>query len=269
MITTANIYRLALSGSGYAESLKTAFQGCNFEVFTPCAPTQERSVGFVPPRGEGYGYRVELVNGQLILKLMTEVKSVPGPVVKRAVEDKVAQITQVTGRKPGKKETRELQEDARLALLPMAFAKQAASLVWIDPAARWLVIDAASPANADEVVTQLIKHIPGLTVSPINTKASPAHAMANWLVDAEPPTGFSVDRECELKASDESKSVVKYSRHALDNRHQPLHRVYRPLHAAIDACCQGAETCGAVAVRAACGVGLHLRKDRLRIPAQR
>lgn len=50
----------------------------------------------------------------------------------------------------------------------------------------------------------------------INTSLSPSTAMATWLTSQEPPTGFSVDRECELKAADESKSVVRYGRHALD-----------------------------------------------------
>ena len=40
--------------------------------------------------------------------------------------------------------------------------------------------------------------------------------MAHWLSTKEAPAGFSVDRECELKACDESKAVVKYGRHALD-----------------------------------------------------
>ena len=40
--------------------------------------------------------------------------------------------------------------------------------------------------------------------------------MAQWLTEKEPPTGFAIDRECELKACDESKAVVKYGRHALD-----------------------------------------------------
>ena len=40
--------------------------------------------------------------------------------------------------------------------------------------------------------------------------------MAHWLVSQEAPTGFSVDRECELKSADESKSVVRYGRHPLD-----------------------------------------------------
>ena len=40
--------------------------------------------------------------------------------------------------------------------------------------------------------------------------------MATWLMTKESPNSFTVDRECELKASDESKAVVKYGRHPLD-----------------------------------------------------
>ena len=32
----------------------------------------------------------------------------------------------------------------------------------------------------------------------------------------EPPAGFTIDRECELKATDESKAVVRYAKHPLD-----------------------------------------------------
>jgi recombination associated protein RdgC len=50
----------------------------------------------------------------------------------------------------------------------------------------------------------------------VNTIISPASAMAQWLIEQEGPSGFTVDRECELKACDESKAVVKYGRHPLD-----------------------------------------------------
>ena len=40
--------------------------------------------------------------------------------------------------------------------------------------------------------------------------------MAAWLSEQQAPVGFNVDRECELKAADESKAVVRYTRHALD-----------------------------------------------------
>jgi recombination associated protein RdgC len=103
-----------------------------------------------------------------------------------------------------------------MSLLPMAFTKQGATTVWIDPQAMLLVLDAGSQGRADEVMTCLINAIEGFAVQLINTAMSPAAAMAQWLAAKEAPAGFSVDRECELKAADESKAVVRYTRHALD-----------------------------------------------------
>ena len=40
--------------------------------------------------------------------------------------------------------------------------------------------------------------------------------MAHRLMTQEPPAGFTPDRETELKASDESKVVVRYARHPMD-----------------------------------------------------
>ena len=78
------------------------------------------------------------------------------------------------------------------------------------------MLDAASQARADEVLTCLVKAVSGLAVQLVDTRMSPAAAMALWLSTKESPSGFSVDRECELKAADESKAVVRYTRHALD-----------------------------------------------------
>ncbi len=70
--------------------------------------------------------------------------------------------------------------------------------------------------RADEVVTSLVKALEGFAVAQINTQMEPAAAMADWLSTQEPPAGFTIDRECELKASDESKAVVRYAKHPLD-----------------------------------------------------
>jgi len=100
--------------------------------------------------------------------------------------------------------------------MPMAFSKESSVLVWIDPAKHLLVMDAGSQAKADVLVTMLVKSFAGLSLILINTHMSPQSAMAVWLMSQEPPASFSVDRECELKAADESKSVVRYVRHPLD-----------------------------------------------------
>lgn len=207
------VYRLVSAWSTTQAQLEEALDGARF---VECGASQEKSVGWAEPRGQAHGPLVEIIGGQWLLKLMIEVKSVPGSVVKRKVQEQLQHIEATTGRKPGKKEAREIRDDARLALLPMAFTKQSSVLVWVDPKAGRLVLDAGSQAKADEVMTALIKAVDGLAVQLINTQVSPAAAMASWLGTQEAPPDFSVDRECELKAGDESKAVVRYSRHALD-----------------------------------------------------
>ena len=184
--------------------------------FIECGATQQKSAGWVPPRGEAHGALVESIGGQWIARLMTETKAVPASVLARKVAEKAARIEQETGRKPGRKETKALKDEALLDLLPMAFTKQASTWVWIDPTARLLVLDTSSQGRADEVVSMLVGSLPGLSVSLLHTQTSPRAAMAHWLATQEPPAGFSIDRECELKAADESKAVVKYGRHPLD-----------------------------------------------------
>ncbi|WP_342617175.1 recombination-associated protein RdgC [Rhodoferax sp. GW822-FHT02A01] len=214
MIKNAFIYRLVSPiGTPVHQTLEDALQ---VAAFVPCGATQEKSIGWVPPRGHEHGALLESVGGQWILKLMTEIKSVPADVVKRTAQERFAQVEAETGRKPGKKERREIMDDVRMALLPMAFSKQFATLVWIDPVERLMVVDAGSQGKADTVVTALVRSIEGLALHLISTQTSPAAAMAWWLSMKESPNSFTVDRECELKACDESKAVVKYGRHALD-----------------------------------------------------
>ena len=192
-------------------------------AFAPCGSTQEKSMGWVPPRGDAHGSLMENIGGQHILKLMTETKAVPAAVVKRKVEEWCAKIEKGHGRKPGKKEQRELKDEALQSLLPKAFPKQSATLVWIDPRDNRIVIDASSQAKADDAVTMLLKSFEGLELQIINTVLAPAAGMAHWLVEKEAPNGFSIDRECELKANDESKAVVKYGRHPLDTEEVAQH----------------------------------------------
>ena len=207
------VYRIGPAWAMTLEQLEESLQAARF---IECGLTQEKSVGWTAPRGEEHGVLVESIGNQWILKLMMESKMVPGTVITRKVKERAAQIEASTGRKPGKKEMKELKEEARLTLMPMAFTKQASVVVWINPAERLLVIDAASQGKADEVLTCLAKSMEGLGAMLIQTTISPVAAMSDWLLSQEPPAGFSIDRECELKANDDSKAVVRYSRHALD-----------------------------------------------------
>lgn len=207
------IYRI---GPAWTASIKQIEQSLDRFRFVKCAASQERSVGWCEPRGLQHGALVESVGGQLILKFMIESKLLPATVVRRAVEQRMEKIEAVSGRKPGKKQAREIKEEVIRELLPLAFTKEAAVTAWIDPKARLLVIDTTTQARADEVVVSLVRALDQFTVTLVQTHQSPAAAMALWLTERGAPGHFDLDRECELKSTDDMQSSVKYSRHLLD-----------------------------------------------------
>lgn len=209
-LNNAIIYRIAPSAvlAGLADSLAKL-------AFLDCGPSQEKSIGFVPPRA-AEGAFAELVGEHHVMKFCVETRSVPAAAVRRKLDERCAEAEKTTGRKPGKKERRDMKDDIRHEMLPMAFTKRAHVNIWIDGPQRMLAIDVTSTSRADDVITALVQCIEGLEAAQINTAAEPSGAMAGWLVSQEPPPGFTIDRECELKATDESKSVVRYAKHALD-----------------------------------------------------
>ena len=220
MFKNVIVYRIGPQWSATLAQIEECLESARF---VECGASQEKSIGWTEPRGDDHGPLAEAVAGQLLLKLMLETRALPSSVVNRKAKERVAQIEASTGRKPGKKETREIKDDIRLALMPLAFTKQSSVTVWLDPEARYLVVDAASQAKADEVLTLLVKCLPDMSATLLNTQMSPTAALSHWLVSQEAPQGFSVDRECELKAADESKAVVRYARHPLDNEEVRQH----------------------------------------------
>lgn len=215
MFKNVTIYRIAPGWDVTLEAMEAALDAARF---VPCGASQDKSVGWVEPRGEPHGPLVESVAGQRILKLMIETKSVPGSVVREKAQEEADHIETATGRKPGKKETKALREDALLALLPQAFPRRGATWVWIDLANGWLVTDASSQGKLDELVTALVNAFSDLSVTLLQTQVTPQTAMTQWLSATSPdewPGRFSVERECELKSGDEEKSVVKFTRHNL------------------------------------------------------
>lgn len=207
------VYRIGPAWSATVEQIE---DNLDKQRFAPCGATQEQSIGWVEPRGIPNAPLIEAIGGHWMLKLQIENKMVPASVIKRKAEEVTAHIEATEGRKPGKKERSEIRDNVLLELLPMAFTKESSVLVWIDPKARLLVLNAGSQGRADTVMTCLMEAVPGLTVELLQTTVSPTVAMSDWLVTREAPAGFSIDRECELKSTDENKATVRYAKHPLD-----------------------------------------------------
>ena len=206
--------------SGWPESLDVLETALQRMAFVPAIASQDKSVGWIAPRGKssgeaGFEPLAESVNGHWMLRFMAETRQVPASVVQRRVDDMAAAIETTTGRKPGKKERRDLKEEAVAALLPQAFPRLQSTWVWLDPSTRRMVLDTTSASRADDIITALVKLLDGFAVEPIDTATSPAVAMAAWLTEQAAPAGFDIGKECELKSADETQAVVRYARHPL------------------------------------------------------
>lgn len=217
MFKNVMVYRI---GEGFAPTLAEVQAALEPAQFVECGASQEKSVGWIPPRGEAYGPLVESVGAQWIVKLMIESKAVPGNVVRRRADERIAEIEAATGRKPGKKEKRDIMDDVLMSLLPQAFARQSTVVVWMDLDNRRLVLNSGSQGKADEVISALMNVLGGLSVSLIQTVTSPQAAMTQWLLapsEDEWPADLTVERETVLKSTGEDAASVRFTRHHLAN----------------------------------------------------
>ncbi len=210
------VFRLRNEWDGQPELLEKQLESL---VLQPCGSGAQSSIGWIPPcKGE---MLVHSVNRQWLIALGVEQRLLPSSIVKQHVQERVRTIEENEGRRVGRREIRELGESVTLELLPRAFIRKRTSYCWIDPVHRWLVIDAAAPAKADELIEHLHKSVDNLQLTPVKVTQSPCSAMTGWVADGDAPGGFSIDQDMELRSAE--NAIVRYSKHALDGEEIPQH----------------------------------------------
>ena len=184
-------------------------------VFRGCGGSDMQARGWVPPRGNE-GELVISSQKHLLICLGVEQKLLPASVVRQYAQERLAELEEQQGFKPGRKQALEVREAVTAELLPRAFVKRRLTYAWVDPQGRWFAIDAGSSAKAEEVIEHLKMSLGELPLRLLRTQLSPTTAMTEWLASGEAPVGFSIDRDCELRAAGEDRATVRYARHTLE-----------------------------------------------------
>lgn len=184
-------------------------------TFAPCGSLDLQTKGWSAPGGNPDSL-VYARASQIMVALRTEQKLLPAAVVRQEADERAKRIEAQQGFRPGRKQLREIRDDVETELLPRAFGRQRTTYAWIDAAHGWLVVDAANPAKAEEVLEMLHKAVDDLAVLRPATELSPRSAMTDWLLAEEAPSGFTIDRDCELVSPLEEKATVRFVRHPLD-----------------------------------------------------
>ncbi|QYF95376.1 recombination-associated protein RdgC [Massilia sp. PAMC28688] len=205
------IYRLPAPWAFTPEQLEAALAP---QSFVPATSNELLRQGWDSPRNNGQ--LVHVVNKQMLILLGTEKKLLPSSVINQVAKAKAAELEEAQGFAPGKKAMKELKERVADELLPRAFSIRSNIWTWIDPVNGWLVVDAASPAKADDVIKLLLKAVDRMPLESLRVQRSPVAVMTAWLETDEAPVGFTVDQDTELRATGESKAAVRYVKHALE-----------------------------------------------------
>ncbi len=203
------IYRLP---KDWAADLAQVEQQLGAFTLQPCGTSVMQSLGWVAPRPQGP--LIHSVGGQWLLALGVEQKLLPAAIVKQFAADRAKEIEENEGRRVGRKEMRELREAMTQELMPRAFTRRRTTFAWIDPVNGWLVIDAASPVKAEELLEHLRKSVEGLPARLVDTAQSPMAAMTGWVAAGEAPPGFTLDQDLELRSAE--KATVRYVKHTLE-----------------------------------------------------
>ncbi|MDR2186873.1 MAG: recombination-associated protein RdgC [Azonexus sp.] len=180
--------------------------------FTRCPPDQPASCGWTPPRE--HGDLVHEVGGHRLLAFATEQRLLPAETINRTVRELADRAAADQGHILGRKGLRELRERVTADLLPQAFTRIRRTHVWLDRKGGWLGIDASTRAGADPALAHYCRCVGGKPVTLLRPASAPSAMMAAWLAKGEGGPGFTIDRDCELRAADE-KQAVRYTNQPL------------------------------------------------------
>lgn len=179
-------------------------------AFQPCGPHDTMRLGWVSPLGRQGEQYVHSANGYHMICLRKEDKLLPAAVVKEAVAERVEMIEAEQARKVRRKERDEIREQLTLEMLPQAFSRSRHCYAYLAPQDGWLIVDAASAKQAEELTSHLRKTLGSLPVRPPAVEQSPAFTMTGWLQgQIATPTGLVAGMECELRDPGEEGGVVR------------------------------------------------------------
>ncbi len=180
------------------------------DAFKPCGPQETSRQGWVPPLGKHGDQLVHSAGGYHLITLRKEEKLLPGPVVKELVEEKVEAIEAEQHRKVRRKEKDELKEQVMLEMLPKAFSKNRRCYAYLAPNDGFLIVDAGSAKQAEDLASFLRKSLGSLPVRPPAVEQAPAFTLTGWLNETiDLPATLTLGTECELKDPSEDGGVVR------------------------------------------------------------
>lgn len=185
-------------------------------VFSPCGSQDMAKTGWVSPMGKfGTEKLVHAAGHQLLICAKREEKILPAPVIKQELADKVEQLQNEQHRKLKKTEKDSLKDEVLHSLMPRAFSRFTQTFMWIDLDNRLIMVAAVSTKKAEDMLALLRKSLGSLPVVPLTMETPIELTLTEWVRSGQPPAGFALQDEAELKAILEEGGTIRCKKQAL------------------------------------------------------
>lgn len=171
--------------------------------------------GWVAPLGRQAQQLVHAANGRLLLCLQQETRVLPPAVIRDVLEERAAEREARELRPLGRREKSRMKEEITLELLPRSFTYTKRIFAYIDPHNSWLVVDATSWRQAEELTELLRTSLGSLPVRPLQAAVNPQSVMTWWLAHEHTPADIELGEETVLEDPQKAGSEIRAKRQNL------------------------------------------------------
>jgi len=178
-------------------------------AFTPCSGFDVSRMGWVPPMGPDGLQWVHSCNDYHLLTARTQQKLLPPAAIKEILDEKVRERELAEDRKLRRKEKLDLKDEIIHTLLPRALTRSQLTRGFICGSKNLLLIEASTPAKAEDFLNLLRDSLGSLPVKPLMPKHAPADLMTRWLTGARLPTNFALGAQCDLRDPLQASNVIR------------------------------------------------------------
>lgn len=206
------LYRLGQDFTLTPEELDARMQA---SAFRGCGRMELLASGWAPPLGRAGQQLVHAANGYCMICLRREEKILPAGVIRQLLEDKVAEVEAAEGREVYRRERMRMKEEIIVDLLPRALTRVTNLFAYLDVRLGLLVVDSASAARAETLVSQLRTTLGRFPATPLQARHALPEAMTRWVTGATVTKDFLPGDECLLRHPDPDGGMISC-------RHQDL-----------------------------------------------
>ncbi len=177
--------------------------------FSPCGKHDTARYGWTPPLGRHGQQLTHATNGYIMICAQKQEKILPASVINELVDEKIAEIQENEGRDVFRKEKRDIKDEVLFTVLPHALARTQRHFAFIAPEEGLLLIDSASAANADALLSHLRESVGSLQVVPVVPRRPVVDTMTNWVQSRKLDNNLELGKECDMRDPLDSKNVVR------------------------------------------------------------